>query len=237
MILFLNKLSKSYLYDKRESKLSYNNCSSIDHSLFYFHNQSICMFVLFYVDDVVVTSNNVNAITGLIHELGKELEVILLGYLGFMQQPWPSSSPRRIYQRPVLYGRCKANFYTLSCRQQNVKINGDLLENSAHFGTLTRWSGIAYSVNFFSHSLPTILLWRSMFFNIQTALLIMASTTPKARPLDMACILAPVSSREELLLRTFLPLSSSSYMESLWFIPQAVLRQRRSWRLVNSKHS
>lgn len=43
------------------------------------------MFVLFYVDDIVVTSNNVNAITGLIHELGKELEVILLGYLGVMQ--------------------------------------------------------------------------------------------------------------------------------------------------------
>jgi hypothetical protein len=57
--------------------------SSVDTSLFYFHRLSICIFVLVYVDDIIVTSNSPAAIDGLITNLQREFAMKDLGPLSF----------------------------------------------------------------------------------------------------------------------------------------------------------
>jgi hypothetical protein len=44
--------------------------SKADTSLFYFHMNNIIMFVLVYVDEIIITSSDQKATEGLLHQLG-----------------------------------------------------------------------------------------------------------------------------------------------------------------------
>jgi hypothetical protein len=48
-------------------------------SLFYFYKDDITMFVLVYVDDIIVASSNQKATEGLLHKLQKEFALKDLG--------------------------------------------------------------------------------------------------------------------------------------------------------------
>jgi hypothetical protein len=56
---------------------------SVDISLFFFHIDSISIFVLVYVDDIIITSNNFVAISGLITCLQAKFALKDLGDLSF----------------------------------------------------------------------------------------------------------------------------------------------------------
>jgi hypothetical protein len=57
--------------------------SQVDHSLFVFHTSNICLFLFIYVDDIIVTGNNLKAIQELIHSLQLEFAMKDLGPLYF----------------------------------------------------------------------------------------------------------------------------------------------------------
>jgi hypothetical protein len=51
--------------------------------LFYFNKNGLTMFVLVYVDDIIVVSSDQKAIEGLLRELGKEFALKDLGNLHY----------------------------------------------------------------------------------------------------------------------------------------------------------
>jgi hypothetical protein len=55
--------------------------SKADNSLFYLKNNDITMFILVYVDDIIVTSLKPQAISALLHKLGDEFALKDLGDL------------------------------------------------------------------------------------------------------------------------------------------------------------
>ena len=57
--------------------------SIVDTSLFTFHHSTVCVFVLIYVDDIIVTSNADTAIDTLISNLGSEFAIKDLGELSY----------------------------------------------------------------------------------------------------------------------------------------------------------
>lgn len=57
--------------------------SQVDHSLFVFHTSTICLFLLIYVDDIILTGNNIPAINRLIKSPKLEFVVKDLGPLHF----------------------------------------------------------------------------------------------------------------------------------------------------------
>jgi transposase InsO family protein len=57
--------------------------SLVDTSLFHYHSSSVSVFVLVYVDDIIVTSNSFPAITTLIDQLKNEFAVKDLGALSY----------------------------------------------------------------------------------------------------------------------------------------------------------
>lgn len=59
------------------------NCSKADSSLFVFCNNSITIILLVYVDDIVITGNNVTKIQYMIDALGQEFAIKDLGQLNF----------------------------------------------------------------------------------------------------------------------------------------------------------
>jgi hypothetical protein len=71
------------------SKLSTKLCdlrfrpSNIDTSLFYFNNANIKIFVLVYVDDIIVASSNHKAMEGLLQNLSQEFALKDLGDLHY----------------------------------------------------------------------------------------------------------------------------------------------------------
>jgi hypothetical protein len=91
---YVCKLDKA-LYDLKQaprawySRLSTKLCelgfkaSKADTSLFYFHMNNITMFVLVYVDDIIITCSDQKAIEGLLHQLGQEFALKDLGDLHY----------------------------------------------------------------------------------------------------------------------------------------------------------
>jgi hypothetical protein len=73
---WFNKLSSTLLH------LGFT-ASQMDHSLFVFHTSHVCLFLLIYVDDIIVTGNNLSAINNLIHKLKLEFAMKDLGPLHF----------------------------------------------------------------------------------------------------------------------------------------------------------
>ena len=54
-----------------------------DTSLFFYHKHEITIFMLIYVDDIVVTSSSPSAVEALLKDLGKEFALKDLGSLHF----------------------------------------------------------------------------------------------------------------------------------------------------------
>jgi hypothetical protein len=89
---YVQKLYKA-LYDLKQapcawySRLSTKLCevgfqaSKVDTSLFYFHHNDITMFVLVYVDDIIITSSSQKATEYLLHKLSQEFALKDLGDL------------------------------------------------------------------------------------------------------------------------------------------------------------
>jgi len=73
---WFNKLSSTLLH------LGFS-ASQVDHSLFVFHTSHICLFLLIYVDDIIITGNNITAISTLIQNLKLEFAMKDLGPLHF----------------------------------------------------------------------------------------------------------------------------------------------------------
>jgi hypothetical protein len=57
--------------------------SKADTSLFLFQQKGITMFILIYVDDIIVTSSSDQAISALLHHLSSEFALKDLGDLHF----------------------------------------------------------------------------------------------------------------------------------------------------------
>jgi hypothetical protein len=57
--------------------------SAVDTSLFFYHYQSMHIFVLIYVDDVLLSNNSPSAISGLIGHLQRDFAVKDLGALSY----------------------------------------------------------------------------------------------------------------------------------------------------------
>jgi hypothetical protein len=57
--------------------------SAVDTSLFLFHQNSVHVFVLIYVDDILVSSNSPSAVSGLIEHLQRDFAVKDLGALSY----------------------------------------------------------------------------------------------------------------------------------------------------------
>jgi len=55
----------------------------MDYSLFTYNTDTICVFVLVYVDDIIVTGSNKEAIHHFIDQLKKEFQVKDLGELSY----------------------------------------------------------------------------------------------------------------------------------------------------------
>lgn len=69
-------------------------CSHADTSLFVFHRQHVLIYLLVYVDDIIVTSNNPASIRTLMARLSKEFAIKDLGRLGYflgLEVSYPSS--------------------------------------------------------------------------------------------------------------------------------------------------
>jgi hypothetical protein len=54
-----------------------------DNSLFYFRNNDVTMFILVYVDDIIVTSSKPHAVTALLQNLGSDFALKDLGDLHY----------------------------------------------------------------------------------------------------------------------------------------------------------
>jgi hypothetical protein len=57
--------------------------SKVDTSLFYFHQDNITMFMLVYVDDIIIASSNQKATNKLLHKLGQEFALKDMGDLHY----------------------------------------------------------------------------------------------------------------------------------------------------------
>jgi hypothetical protein len=57
--------------------------SKADTSLFYFHQDNITMFMLVYVDDIIIASSNQKATNKLLHKLGQEFALKDMGDLHY----------------------------------------------------------------------------------------------------------------------------------------------------------
>jgi hypothetical protein len=66
--------------------------SKVDYSLFIFHKSNVHLFILIYVDDIIVTGNSLTAIDNLVHCLKLFSAMKDLGslhyFLGIHVQPW-----------------------------------------------------------------------------------------------------------------------------------------------------
>jgi hypothetical protein len=71
--------------------------SVIDTSLFMFHHNSVHIFVLIYVDDILVSSNSPTAVSGLISHLQREFAVKDLGALSYFLGIQATQLPHALY--------------------------------------------------------------------------------------------------------------------------------------------
>jgi hypothetical protein len=77
-------------------ELGFSN-SAVDTSLFMFHHNSVHIFVLIYVDDILVSSNSPSAISSLISRLQREFAVKDLGALSYFLGIQATQLPHALY--------------------------------------------------------------------------------------------------------------------------------------------
>jgi hypothetical protein len=83
--LYVLKQAPRAWYDRLNTKLCDLGfkSSKANTSLFYFHQENISMFVLVYVDDIIVASSSQQATKHLLHQLSQEFTIKDLGDLHY----------------------------------------------------------------------------------------------------------------------------------------------------------
>jgi len=80
----LKQAPKAWFERLKSSLLSFGFKSSrCDPSLFILHTQAHCIFILVYVDDIIITGNSKLAIKNLVHQLNSEFSLKDLGILDY----------------------------------------------------------------------------------------------------------------------------------------------------------
>lgn len=84
LIIWLEKSPRAWFgsFSKALRHQGYKQ-SNADHTMFFKHNGQLSTFLIFYVDDIVVTGNNVAEIRRLKQALGSEFKIKDLGQLRF----------------------------------------------------------------------------------------------------------------------------------------------------------
>jgi hypothetical protein len=77
--------------------------SLVDSSLFIFYSNNVVIFLLVYVDDILVTGNNKVAISSLIHALQQEFPLKDLGELTFFLGIEVAHTPTQLHLRQTKY--------------------------------------------------------------------------------------------------------------------------------------
>jgi len=77
--------------------------SAVDTSLFMFHQHLVHVFVLIYVDDILVSSNSPSVVSGLIHHLQRDFAVKDLGPLSYFLGIQATWLPHTLYLNQSKY--------------------------------------------------------------------------------------------------------------------------------------
>ena len=153
--------------------------SLVDSSIFIFHSNNVVIFLLVYIDDILVTGNNKASISSLIYALQQEFPLKDLGELTFFLGIEVARTPTQLHLQQTKYitnllhknGMVGAKPYSAPCvpgSQLSSSAGDPLLDPSIYrqvvgalqYCTLTR-PDIAYSVNQLCQHLhsPTTLHW------------------------------------------------------------------------------
>jgi hypothetical protein len=103
--------------------------STVDTSLFSLHHKFVSIFVLVYVDDIIVTSNTSNAVHALISQLKLEFALKDLGDLSFFLgiQATRDSNGLHLHQGKFVTsnknGWSQTNIYSLCFRWETLQIS------------------------------------------------------------------------------------------------------------------
>jgi len=139
--------------------------SKVDSSLFIYNAHGIQIFVLIYVDDIIITSSHTGAISRLIHDLNSSFALKDLGPLHFflgVEATWSSDGLHLSQQRYILHILKKTNMElakpistpmsssTILCKFEGSTITDTALyrstSGSLQYLSLTR-QDIVFSVN------------------------------------------------------------------------------------------
>uniref|UniRef100_A0A2N9H9W2 Reverse transcriptase Ty1/copia-type domain-containing protein n=1 Tax=Fagus sylvatica TaxID=28930 RepID=A0A2N9H9W2_FAGSY len=157
--------------------LNFHLMSRSDTSLFILKDASFTMYVLIYVDDIIITCSKATAIDDLLHQLSSDFAVKDLGKLNFflgveLVLPWhppPVLLPMRV--PPFLITPCIAvvgALQYLSLTRPDIAFAVNKLSQFMHAPTLLHWQAVKRLLRYLKHTIQFGLqLFRSSCSDLQ----------------------------------------------------------------------